>query len=410
MNRIVVNKHFSNSSAITYNSFGQSTGYVGKGAPALGEIIVCNEAGYEGIYILNTAHQAIRIGAWTGDIEADLDRLKRELKEEIEQWAEEQFASQAEIDNLQQQIDAIVITPIDEGRVREIANEEISKIVDSATTYNTLYKIEQWIVNSGGTVDEGTVREIAMSEVNKVIGSASTDFNTLGKIENWIINSASSVDPQLKADVEYLKSISAETRLDALESVSADTRLNEIEAVSAETRIHRLEDKIDGISKSTDHFVMTYQQYQQLIASGSVVVDGELVIYKDDNFYCIYEGEGPNPEPTPTPSSGTVILSGDTVIFNENYYYDDTDEEFSIYIGEIEDSGNGVIIVDWPIGEGDDDDSEFPSEGDIINDNVVINESVYNDGSQSEEPNLEIGVNDIDENGIVDTDWVIEEK
>lgn len=342
MSRIVNNKHFNTSSGITFNSFVQ-----------LGEIIVCNETGYEGLYILNLDHQPVRIGAWTGDIEADLETLKRELKEEIEQWAESQFASQAEIDNLQQQIDEIVITPINEARVREIANEEIEKIVDSATTYDTLYKIEQWIINSGSTA---------------------------------------TIDPQLIEDVEELKSLSAGTRLDNLE------------AVSAETRIHRLEDKIDGISKSTDHFVMNYQEYQQLRASGSVVINNETVVYRDDYFYCIYEGEGP--EPTPEPGSGDTqpqYVSGDTITLADQENSDLDNHILEITYSEFNEE-TGLLVLD----EGGND-SEESSGGDVSGSTATPDNSEYVEPGQQDAtpPYIEMEINNITD-GIVDTDWEID--
>ena len=344
----------------------------------LGEIVICNEAGNEGIYVINTNHEPIKIGSWSGDIDADTERIIQELKS----WVTDNFASASDIINLQEQIDNISID-IDEEKVKEIVNGEIENLVDSA----------------------------------------STDFNTLGKIERWIKEHPSDVDPQLVADVESLKAISADTRLDYLESIDAETRISDLEAVSANTRISELEsisagtrldtieDKIDGIVKSSDHFVMTYQQYLTLIASGSVVVDGQYISYSDDHFYCIYEGD--SPEPTPEPSSGGgATISGDTITFNENYPYDDgstTGEEPSIYIGEIEfDDEDGVVIVDWFGGEGGGDDT--PSDIEVDGDTVTVDEDDYTPGSENVEPSVYIGeIEEGDENdGIIEVPWEID--
>ena len=367
MARQVINKHVLNASDIHYLNFG-----------CLGEIVICNEAGNEGIYVINTNHEPIKIGSWSGDIDADTERIIQELKS----WVTANFASASDITNLQEQIDNIS-ADIDEEKVKEIVNGEIEKLVDSA----------------------------------------STDFNTLGKIERWIKEHPSDVDPQLVADVESLKAISAGTRLDYLESIDVETRISDLEAVSAETRISELEsisagtrldtieDKIDGIVKSNDHFVMTYQQYLTLIASGSVVVDGQYISYSDDHFYCIYEGD--SPEPTPEPSSGGgATISGDTITFNENYPYDNgstTGEEPSIYIGEIEfDDEDGVVIVDWFGGEGSGDDT--PGDIEVDGDTVTVDEDDYTPGSENVEPSVYIGeIEEGDENdGIIEVPWEID--
>lgn len=325
MARQVINKHVSNASDIHYLNF-----------EYLGEIVICNEAGNEGIYVINTNHEPVKIGSWSGDIDVDTDRIIQDLKG----WVTANFASASDITNLQEQIDNISIE-IDEEKVKEIVNGEIEKLVDSA----------------------------------------STDFNTLGKIERWIQEHPSDVDPQLVADVESLKAI------------SADTRISELESISAGTRLDTIEDKIDGIVKSNDHFVMTYQEYLILITSGSVVVNDQYISYSDDHFYCIYESD--SPEPTPEPESGGTIISGDTVIFGDGYPYDDgssTGEAPSLYIGTIEDEGDGVIVVDWLAGS----DSDTPDH-DIDDDTIIINDT-YDEDSAS----INLGTVEIDEqNGII---------
>jgi hypothetical protein len=342
MARQVINKHVSNASDIHYLNF-----------EYLGEIVICNEAGNEGIYVINTNHEPVKIGSWSGDIDVDTDRIIQDLKG----WVTANFASASDITNLQEQIDNISID-IDEEKVKEIVNGEIEKLVDSA----------------------------------------STDFNTLGKIERWIKEHPSDVDPQLVADVESLKAI------------SADTRISELESISAGTRLDTIEDKIDGIVKNNDHFVMTYQEYLTLITSGSVVVNDQYISYSDDHFYCIYESD--SPEPTPEPSSGGgATISGDTITFNENYPYDDgstTGEEPSIYIGEIEfDDEEGVVIVDWFGGEGGGDGT--PGDIEVDGDTVTVDENNYNPGSETDEPSVYIGEIEFDdEEGVVEVPWEVD--
>jgi len=392
MARQVINKHVSNASDIHYLNF-----------EYLGEIVICNEAGNEGIYVINTNHEPIKIGSWSGDIDADTERIIQELKS----WVTANFASASDITNLQEQIDNISIE-IDEEKVKEIVNDEIDKLVDSATTdFNTLGKIEQWILNHPSDVDPQLVADV---ESLKAI-SADTrleaiegDFNSI----NERVGELETVSADTRLD--YLESIDAETRISDLEVVSADTRISELESISAGTRLDTIEDKIDGIVKSNDHFIMTYQQYMTLIASGSVVVDGQYISYSDDHFYCIYEGD--SPEPTPEPSSGGgATISGDTITFNENYPYDDgstTGEEPSIYIGEIEfDDEEGVVIVDWFGGEGGGDGT--PGDIEVDGDTVTVDENNYNPGSETDEPSVYIGEIEFDdEEGVVEVPWEVD--
>ena len=40
---------------------------------------------------------------------------------------------------------------------------------------------------------------------------------------------------------------------------------------------------------SSDHYFMTISQYQELVEKGSVVVDGETIVYDENAFYALYE-------------------------------------------------------------------------------------------------------------------------
>ena len=389
MARRVLNKHVSNASDIHYLNF-----------EYLGEIVVCNEAGNEGIYVINTNHEPILIGSWSGDIDVDTDRIIQDLKS----WVTANFASASDITNLQEQIDNISID-IDEEAVRAIVNGEIDKLIDSASTYNTFGKIERWINDHPSDVDPQLVNDV---ENLKAI-SADTRLDALESNSNLInerINELEAISANTRLD--NLESMDVEGRIADLEAVSADTRIGELESISAATRLDTIEDKIDGVVKSTDHFVMTYQEYQVLLASGSVVVNGEYISYSDDYFYCIYEGDGPQPTPEPE-SGGGATMSGETITFNENYPYDDSGEVPSLYIGEIEDEGDGVIVVDWFNGEGGGSGDDTPSgeiEGEVVN-----IDSEYDDGSQSgEEPSINIGEIDLNATNpeIIEVPWEID--
>lgn len=306
-----------------------------------GEIVVSHESGHEGLYVLNNmGNKFIKVAT-------NLSTASSAVTQE-------------DLDQLQIEINSLAHNVTNNYYTKEQTEEKISEIISG---YSEFF------------IDENAVRAIVNGEIDKLVDSAVTEYNTIGKISRWIENS-SGYD-----FTEIYEEISGITQ-------SVD---------SIDDRLVHVENVISGVSKTTDHFVMTYDQYQELITSGSVYVEGyDIITYSDDHFYCIYEEE--TPQPTPTPSSGTAIMSGDTVIFDENYPYEDG-EAPSLYIGEITDEGGGVISVDWFTNDSGDEESS----GDVDGDTVTINDTLYD----SNEP-LNIGtIENGDDDGVVSVPWEI---
>ena len=61
-----------------------------------------------------------------------------------------------------------------------------------------------------------------------------------------------------------------------------------------------------GTIMVSDHVFCSKEQYNTLVASGSAYIDGKYIVYSDNIYYCIYEGEIP-----PTPSGSTSGSSYD---------------------------------------------------------------------------------------------------
>jgi hypothetical protein len=324
MARIVVNPHRDTESVIRHE---QSKGKILNNR---GEILICNEPGNEGVYVLNSRHELVKVGT-----------------------------------NLSTATSAITKEYIDQ------------RIVELMSGY------------SGTSIDENVVRQIANDSVNtaieELIDNADERYNTLGKISEWIINNSGS-------DVTWvIDSISALT--ENITNIENDVSGITENMSGLDNRVGYLEGVVSG--KSTDHFVMTLSQYQELLTNGIVNVDKYgTITYNDDHFYCIYEDDTPQP----TPSSGTIIMSGDTISFDANYPYENG-EVPSLYIGEIETSGNGVVQVDWLIDNGNDDSQT--EDVDIEGDRISISNAVYNSGE------LNIGTINDNKYGIVDVPWEI---
>ena len=241
--RVVLNKHYNNSSQITRDKF-----------VSTGEIIISNEPGFEAIYLINTRDEVVKISsvAISGSTTPD----------EIKDFLRENYLTSA------QTVEYV-------NAVEQFLNERINII--SASTPEA--------------VTDEHIREIASLEVVKVIDSADTRFDTLREIAEWIINDTTGAAKMANDIVE----------------ISAATTNNEEELVTLREYI---DEQISNVRRSGDHQFLTRAQYDELLASGSVIIDGKMVQYSDDIYYCIYEGE------TDPESGGTVYtLSGNMISF-----------------------------------------------------------------------------------------------
>ena len=329
MGKIVVNKHFDNKAQITPDKF------VNKG-----ELIISNQVGYEGIFIKNNNGEIFYIGPTEG---TGTD-VPLEYKEYIETFVNgrlEGYITKEEFNELIKNIQ------IDPEQVRVIVNDEITSALAIYSTTEEVnsaiaqaisalnipslegYATEEWVEEQGFLqgIPTESIRQIAAEEVAKIVNSADTKYDTLKEISDWILNDTTGA-ASMANDIAKLKSVSADTRISAIEAISADTRLSAVEAISADTRISAIEaisadtristveNKLTGLTsddiydqeqgktqseinqfllqgneESSKHFFMSTTQYADLVENGSVTIDGKEFTYDENAFYALYEPE-----------------------------------------------------------------------------------------------------------------------
>lgn len=133
MGRIIVNKHFDEKSSITSGSIVYK-----------GEIIISNEVGFEGIFIKNNDGNLVFIAPLPDGLASESFVIEKiaEAKLEGEDVDLSIFVTEDELN------EKGFLTEIPEDSIREIALEEVLKIVDSAdTSFDTLREIAEWITN-----------------------------------------------------------------------------------------------------------------------------------------------------------------------------------------------------------------------------------------------------------------------
>ena len=99
------------------------------------------------------------------------------------------------------------------------AKTEVSEYTDSKISgLSEVYASKELVEAIVGEDSGKTAREIVSEEIAKVVASADTSYDTLKEIADWILNDTTGA-ASMANDIEDLKSISADTRLEALENV-----------------------------------------------------------------------------------------------------------------------------------------------------------------------------------------------
>lgn len=322
--RIVVNKHFNDSSRITADKFLSD-----------GEIIISNEFGFEGIYVRNTNGDVVRIGnggSSSGGSSSDVTR----------EWVQSYLRAQSYMTSadtqamINESISGITIDPISEEEVRMIVSEEIAEIIDSADTrFDTLKEIADWIIS---------------------------DTTGAAKMANDIAAISSSTSDN-KSDIESL-SAETESLRNYIDEYSGNTEALE------ELRQY-IDDQIASVSKNGDHVFLSRAEYDFLVKNGSAVISGETVYYKDYIYYCIYEGD----EPYSGSTGGTAYeVSGDTIIFHNAEVNDN-----GMIVLDADVTNEGFINLDsvapTPVPPSGDEDLVVDENGNVQIDNPVLDEN-----------------------------------
>lgn len=249
MGRIVVNKHFDDKSKITSESF------VNKG-----EIIVSNQVGYEGIFIVNKNGEIFFIGPTNG---TGTD-VPLEYKEYIESY---------------------VNGKLEDYVTEEWVIEQLSGNTIDLSNYITKGEISAY------TVTKDEIRQISAEEVAKIVNSADTSYDTLKEIADWIINDTTG-SAQMANDIESLKAVSADTRISTIENKLTGLTSSEIyDSENGKTQAEINNFLLQGSEESSKHFFMSTTQYAELVKNGSVIIDGKEFIYDENAYYALYESD-----------------------------------------------------------------------------------------------------------------------
>ena len=99
------------------------------------------------------------------------------------------------------------------------AKTEVSEYTDSKISgLSEVYASKELVEAIVGEDSGKTAREIVSEEISKVVAGADASYDTLKEIADWILNDTTGA-ASMANDIEDLKSISADTRLEALENV-----------------------------------------------------------------------------------------------------------------------------------------------------------------------------------------------
>lgn len=286
MTRIVINKHFPDYKDITKDVFDSIHGE--------GEIIISNDVGFEGLYVLNTDGKVVRINS-TSDVNPE------QVKDIISSLLEDNYMTSAQTYNLVADVSGVVVTIYD-------SVAELSGAVETI--------LEQGI--SGGTINENAIRVIAKDEASKivaeVVASADTSFDTLKEIADWIQNDTTGA-ASMANDIADLKAIDAGTRLTTLEAISGQSHTHDNKIILDSISADKVEswDKIEeNTKKYTDKRIdevkdtikevsgyifqpLSESQYKKLLEIGEIIIidnntgEKKLVIYDDNTYYMIFE-------------------------------------------------------------------------------------------------------------------------
>ena len=344
--RIVINKSYNDSSRITPQSFDAIYGE--------GQIIISNEYGFEGIYILNTAGDIIRIGynqvitsgssadvseeakifvrdyikaqafITSGETMEYISALENALSNLTNEFSAHTVSNAADFQELNDRLDhfsGITIEGVTDEYIEEIAERIATQKVDAVVAnadedYNTLKKIADWIKSrpegSGSATTPVDLSEISAATIANAIAISGMTGDIAELVDSTAQNAASIAELSA-ATIAAIENIpSGETpEVVNVDELSASTmslmdRLNTLMEDAPEffDTIKEIKEYIDQqiamVAKSGDHVYISRPQYNYLVEHGTVTISGVTYTYNEDFYYCIYEDDTPHVEPGET--------------------------------------------------------------------------------------------------------------
>lgn len=237
MGRIISNKHYFNKEDIKSESFSNEYGF--------GEIIICNEVGNEGIYVLNRKGQVIKINA----IQSDGAIAPEDLYDLINSYISTNYITSAATISLVESasgkvfsdlkvvsgiLDTIHNEYLNEEAVANIVSEKIEMVVSGAPeAFDTLKEVADWIGDGSGKTagyilqnlnnafnkiqnNEGSIKTVnsGVTAVSATVLSALDSISTLNDITSAI--SGSLLNVKNTAEDAYEKAILVNNKLSPL--------------------------------------------------------------------------------------------------------------------------------------------------------------------------------------------------
>ena len=437
--RIVINKSYNDSSRITPQSFDAIYGE--------GQIIISNEYGFEGIYILNTAGDIIRIGynqvitsGSTADVSEEAkifvrDYIKAQafitssetmeyisvlanalsnLRGEFSAHTASNAADFQELNDKLDNFSGITVEGVTDEHIAEIAeliaSQQIDAIVANADEdYNTLKKIADWIKLHPSDPAEVVLdlTEISASTVanTEAISGLSGVVTELAETVGQNAANLDDVSAATEQNAAAIAELSAAT-VSAIENMgnlpvpSGDTPYNpsgdtpyvvNVDELSASTT--SLEERLNALMEEAPEYFDTLKEIKDYIDQqlANVARTGDHVFLSRPQYNYLVE-------------HGTVTISGVTYAYNDDFYYciyeDDTP-----YVEPGETSYNyneetGMIDMN---GEANIEDGIVEINGEIDNDGYVsLNESEVEPMVVDEEGFVNIPPSQVDEDGYVE--------
>ena len=237
-----------------------------------------------------------------GNIQIDSGQVKTIVDGELKSYSTTDEMNTAINDAIAQiKIPSTEGLATEEWVAEQIAQAQLSGGTDGPDL--SIYVTEEELDKKGflTEIPEQSIRDIAVEEVLKVVDSADTSYDTLREIADWIKNDTTSA-ASMANDIAALKSISADTRISDLEAISADTRISAVENKLTgltsddvyDTEQGRTQSEINqlllqGSEESSKHFFMSTTQYAELVKNGSVTIDEKEFIYDENAYYALYE-------------------------------------------------------------------------------------------------------------------------
>lgn len=247
--RIVANKHVYDHTLISAAKF-----------KSLGEIFISNEPEYEGIYVINSNNEVVRVAS--NPILSSMTPEERIIREVMENYLPKYYLSSAQ---------TVEYVSEETGGINDRIDGIEAKVAEESARTDSLIEkmggVEVSIAQMGGDIEDLDERVTVL----EVSGSTSPiDEETVRRIANEEITN-------------YITSA--------------------------------------GTVLITDHVFLTKAQYEELVREGHAIIDGKYVVYSDSVYYCIYEGEPTPTEETEADfdeDSNTIILIGEVGYDEEN--------------------------------------------------------------------------------------------